>query len=223
MSMNIFRLAGDLCHLASLVLLILKLKLSKNCLGISCRMQELYFMVFATRYLDLFVYYISLYNTAMKLLFLSVTAYTVYLIRFCNPIAQTYNRKIDRFPYEKYVLGPVFVLSLLTTSRYHLLDLMWTFSIWLESVAILPQLTLLYQQREVENITSNYVVTMGMYRALYLLNWLYRYFFERPAFVCTICWIAGLIQTGLYVDFFYYFAKSKWYGKRLVLPFTGDV
>ncbi|EDO08473.1 putative ER lumen protein-retaining receptor [Babesia bovis T2Bo] len=223
MSMNAFRLAGDFCHLASLVILILKLKLSKNCLGISCRMQELYFLVFAFRYLDLFVYYISLYNTVMKLLFLLTTAYTIYLIRFCPPISQTYNRKIDRFPYEKYLLAPVILLTMFTTSRYTFLDITWTFSIWLESVAILPQLTMLYQQREVENITSHYVATMGLYRALYLLNWVYRYLAETPPYICGICWVAGIVQTMLYADFFYYFAKSKWYGKRLVLPFTGDV
>ncbi|CDR97371.1 ER lumen protein retaining receptor, putative [Babesia bigemina] len=223
MPMNVFRLAGDMCHLASLIILILKLKLSKNCLGISSRMQELYFIVFASRYLDLLFYYISLYNTVFKVLFLLTTAYTVYLIRFSAPIAQTYNRKMDRFPYEKYLLGPVFVLAVFTTNRYRVLDIMWTYSIWLESVAILPQLTMLYQQREVENITSHYVVTMGLYRALYLLNWGYRYFFETPPYICKVCWIAGIIQTALYADFFYYFAKSKWYGKRLVLPFTGDV
>ncbi|KAK2196344.1 ER lumen protein retaining receptor [Babesia duncani] len=152
-----------------------------------------------------------------------LSGYSVYLIRFSTPIQQTYNRKIDKFNYEKYLLGPVMGLSLITTYHYGPVDILWTFSIWLESVAILPQLTMLYQQREVENITSHYVVTMGLYRAFYLLNWVYRYFFETPAYVCGVCWLAGLVQTLLYVDFFYYFAKSKWYGKRLVLPFTGDV
>jgi len=34
--------------------------------------------------------------------------------------------------------------------------------------------------------------------------------------------IGGLVQTGLYCDFFYYYAKSKWYGNKLVLPVSGD-
>ncbi|AFZ81665.1 er lumen protein retaining receptor, putative [Theileria equi strain WA] len=223
MSMNIFRLAGDMCHIVSLILLVWKLKVSKNCLGISCRMLELYLMVFVCRYVDLFIYFISFYNTFMKILFILVTAYSIYLIRFRPPISQTYNRKIDKFSYEKYILGPVFVLALLTTKRYDFVDVLWTFSIWLESVAILPQLTMLYQQREVENITSHYVLTMGLYRGFYLINWIYRYLFESPSYICLVCWTAGFIQTALYVDFFYYFAKSKWYGKKLVLPFTGDV
>ncbi|EAN32178.1 ER lumen protein-retaining receptor [Theileria parva strain Muguga] len=223
MSMNLFRLSGDMCHVVSLLLLIWKLKTSKNCLGISARMQELYLIVFICRYVDLFLYFISVYNTVMKVLFITITSFSIYLIRFKPPISQTYNRKIDKFSYEKYLLGPVLLLTLLTTKTYKVFDVLWTYSIWLESVAILPQLTMLYQQREVENITSHYVATMGLYRALYVVNWVYRYFFENPPYVCIICWVAGLIQTALYVDFFYYFAKSKWYGKKLVLPFTGDV
>ncbi|GIX61076.1 ER lumen protein retaining receptor [Babesia caballi] len=220
--MNVFRLAGDLCHLASLVMLILKLKLSGNCLGISCRMHELYLVVFLLRYGDLFFSFISWYNSIMKVLFILGTAYTIYLIRWSPPISQTYNRKIDKFPYEAALFAPLLLLTLIT-SRWEAFEILWTYSIWLESVAILPQLTMLYQQREVENITGHYVVTMGAYRALYLLNWIYRYYFETPAYVCKVCWVAGLVQTALYADFFYYFAKSKWYGKRLVLPFTGDV
>ncbi|EAA17589.1 er lumen protein retaining receptor-related, partial [Plasmodium yoelii yoelii] len=44
--MNIFRLIGDFLHLISMYILIMKLKKSKNCIGISCRMQELYLIVF---------------------------------------------------------------------------------------------------------------------------------------------------------------------------------
>ena len=57
---------------------------------------------------------------------------------------------------------------------------------------------------------------MGTYRACYILNWIYRYFAED--YVTMIGWAGGLIQTGLYCDFLYSYAKSKWYGSRLVLP-----
>ena len=36
---------------------------------------------------------------------------------------------------------------------------------------------------------------------MYILNWVYRYFFED--YVDIIAWIAGLVQTVLYADFFY--------------------
>ncbi|CAG9477733.1 ER lumen protein retaining receptor, putative [Plasmodium vivax] len=221
--MNIFRLIGDILHLVSMYILIMKLKKSKNCIGISCRMQELYLIVFLCRYIDLFFVFVSFYNTVMKITFILTIAYTIYLIRFKLPISQTYNRKVDNFKSEKYLIPPCLVLSLLTCKTYNLYNILWSFSIWLESVAILPQLVLLEKQREVENITSHYVITMGMYRAFYILNWIYRYFFDEKPYVNVVGWLGGLIQTLLYIDFFYYFAMAKWYGKKLVLPFNGEV
>ncbi|CAA9989009.1 ER lumen protein retaining receptor, putative [Plasmodium knowlesi strain H] len=221
--MNIFRLIGDILHLVSMYILIMKLKKSKNCIGISCRMQELYLIVFLCRYIDLFFVFVSFYNTIMKITFILTIAYTIYLIRFKLPISQTYNRKVDNFKSEKYLIPPCIVLSLLTCKTYNLYNILWSFSIWLESVAILPQLVLLEKQREVENITSHYVITMGMYRAFYILNWIYRYFFDDKPYVNVVGWLGGLIQTLLYIDFFYYFAMAKWYGKKLVLPFNGEV
>jgi ER lumen protein retaining receptor len=58
--MNIFRLAGDMTHLASCLVLLLKIVTTKSCRGVSLRTQELYLLVFVTRYLDLFTTYISL-------------------------------------------------------------------------------------------------------------------------------------------------------------------
>ena len=64
------------------------------------------------------------------------------------------------------------------------------------SVSILPQLVLLRHVREVENLTSDFVGTMGAYRALYILNWVYQYFTEN--YVNWAVWIGRLVQTGLY-------------------------
>ena len=45
-------------------------------------------------------------------------------------------------------------------------------------------------QGEIENLTSHYVAALGAYRALYLLNWVYRYFTEDD-YVQKIVWLAG--------------------------------
>jgi len=214
--MNIFRLSGDMLHLASIMLLVFKLHRSKSCVGVSCRMQEMYSLVFIFRYMDLLWSFISVYNTVMKLIFITTTLYLVYLMRLKVPISQTYERSNDSFQYELYLIGPCALLGILCTEEYTIPAILWSTSIWLESVAILPQLVLLQQIREVENLTSDFVGCMGAYRAFYILNWIYRYFAED--YVNWIGWIGGLVQTGLYCDFFYYYAKSKWYGSKLVLP-----
>lgn len=58
--MNIFRLLGDMSHLASFGFLIARLREKRNCTGISLKTQELLLLVFVTRYLDLFTNYYSL-------------------------------------------------------------------------------------------------------------------------------------------------------------------
>lgn len=223
MAMNVFRLSGDLVHVLSILCLLWKLARSRSCVGISCRMQEMYAIVFCCRYIDLLYQVVDAYNSIMKVVFIISTFYLIYLMQYQAPISQTYDPKADNFPYHIYLLPPAALLTLLTTESFTFQEVMWTFSIWVESVAIIPQLVLLQHLREVENLTSHYVATMGLYRSFYILNWFYRYVIEKPPYVNWISWIGGVIQTALYLDFFYYYALSKWYGQKLVLPFTGDV
>lgn len=199
-----------------MLLLVVKLHKSKSCVGVSCRMQEMYLIVFCCRYLDLLWSFISLYNTVMKLVFITTTAYLIYLMRLKAPVCTTYERSQDSFQYEIAFLIPAALLGVVTAEEHTIADMLWTASIWLESVAILPQLVLIQKMKEVENLTSNFVGCMGAYRFFYILNWIYRYYTED--YVTYVGWIGGVIQTALYCDFFYYYAKSKWYGSKLVLP-----
>lgn len=78
----------------------------------------------------------------------------------------------------------------------------------MESVAILPQLFMLQRTGEAETITTHYIFALGAYRALYIFNWIYRYYFEENYKVDWIASVAGLLQTALYSDFFYiYYVK----------------
>lgn len=89
-----------------------------------------------------------------------------------------------------------------------LLQVLWTFSIYLESVAILPQLFMVSKTGEAESITSHYLFALGSYRGLYILNWVYRYITEEHYDLIAI--VAGVVQTVLYCDFFYlYITKGK--------------
>ena len=67
------------------------------------------------------------------------------------------------------------VLALLFHYRFTIPELLWSFSIFLEAVAILPQLFLLQRTGEAETITTHYLAALGAYRALYIPNWIYRY------------------------------------------------
>nr|GEV11659.1 ER lumen protein-retaining receptor [Tanacetum cinerariifolium] len=214
--MNIFRLAGDMTHLASVLVLLLKIHTIKSCAGVSLKTQELYALVFATRYLDIFTDFISVYNTVMKLIFLGSSFSIVWYIRHHKIVRRSYDKDQDTFRHYFLVL-PCLLLALLIHEKFTAKEVLWTFSIYLEAVAILPQLVLLQRTRNIDNLTGQYVFLLGAYRSLYILNWIYRYFTERH-FVHWITWIAGLIQTLLYADFFYYYFESWKNNVKLQLP-----
>ncbi|CCO30228.1 ER lumen protein retaining receptor AltName: Full=HDEL receptor [Rhizoctonia solani AG-1 IB] len=81
--MNIFRLLGDMSHLASILILLHKIQTTRTSRGISFKTQALYVTVFLTRYIDLFMFqFVSLYNTFMKIFFIASSVYILYLMKF---------------------------------------------------------------------------------------------------------------------------------------------
>lgn len=211
--MNIFRLAGDLSHLLAIVILLLKIWKTRSCAGISGKSQILFAIVYLTRYVDLVTTYVSLYNTIMKIIFIGASLATVYLIY--AKFRATYDRNHDSFRIE-FLLAPCAVLALLIHHHFTVMEVLWTFSIYLEAVAILPQLFLVSKTGEAESITSHYLFALGSYRALYILNWIYRYWAE--SFYDLIAIFAGIVQTILYCDFFYLYITKVLKGKKLQLP-----
>ncbi|XP_068634280.1 ER lumen protein-retaining receptor-like [Aristolochia californica] len=214
--MNVFRLAGDMTHLLSIILLLLKIRTMKSCSGISLKTQELYVLVFAARYLDLFTSYVSFYNTVMKLVFLGTSVGIVLYMRFHKVVRQTYNKDEDTFQHFFLVL-PCFLLALMINRDFAVMEVLWAFSLYLEAVAILPQLVMLQRSSNIDNLTGNYVFLLGAYRALYLFNWVYRFIMENHQ-TRWIPWISGLVQTVIYTDFFYYYIKSWKTREKLKLP-----
>ncbi|KAE8367451.1 ER lumen protein retaining receptor-domain-containing protein [Aspergillus caelatus] len=212
--MNIFRLLADFSHLASIFILLHKMKSSSSCSGLSFKSQALYLMVFVTRYLDLFwAFSDSLYNTTFKLLFIGSSAYIIYLM--LNDYKPTHDPNIDTFKVQ-YLLGAGTLLALLFPHDYSVSEILWTFSIWLESVAILPQLFMLQRTGEADTITTHYLFALGLYRALYIPNWIYRYFTE--SYFQPVPVVAGIVQTLLYSDFFYIYYTKVMKGKKFSLP-----
>ncbi|XP_041362693.1 ER lumen protein-retaining receptor 2 isoform X2 [Gigantopelta aegis] len=211
--MNVFRLVGDMSHLLAILILMAKMWKTRSCAGISGKSQIMFALVFCSRYLDLFTSFISIYNTAMKVFFITSSIFTVYLMFF--KFKATYDSNHDSFRME-FLIVPVGGLAFLVNHDFTPVEILWTFSIYLESVAILPQLFMVSKTGEAETITSHYLFALGSYRALYLLNWVYRYYFE--GFFDLIAVVAGCVQTILYCDFFYLYITKVLKGKKLSLP-----
>ncbi|KAI0987738.1 hypothetical protein GJ496_009940 [Pomphorhynchus laevis] len=211
--MNIFRLLGDLSHLIAILILLFKIWRTRSCSGVSGRTIILYTLVFLTRYLDIFDRNALLYNTVFKIFYLASSFLTLYFIYFAFKV--TYNRHNDTFSIA-LLIAPCAVLALLINHSFHVKEILWTFSIYLEAVAVQPQLYMISKTGEAESITTHYLFALGLYRLFYIFNWVYRYYYED--FLDLIVVVAGCIQTILYCDFFYLYVTKVLRGKKLYLP-----
>jgi ER lumen protein retaining receptor len=149
----------------------------------------------------------------MKVVFIGTSYATIYLMY--AKFKATYDSNHDTFRIE-FLLLPVTVLALLINHEFTLMEILWTWSIYLEAVAILPQLFMVSKTGEAESITSHYLFALGSYRTLYIFNWMYRYYMET--YYDLIAIIAGIVQTVLYCDFFYLYVTKVLKGKKLQLP-----
>ncbi|GCB70974.1 hypothetical protein scyTo_0010897 [Scyliorhinus torazame] len=158
-------------------------------------------------------YYRVLNSLLFQIVFLFCAYVTIYLIYM--KYSSTFDRENDTFRVE-FILVPVAGLSFLVNHDYSPLEILWTFSIYLESVSILPQLFMITKTGEAETITSHYLFFLGLYRALYLANWIWRYHTE--GFFDQIAVVAGVVQTIFYCDFFYLYITKVLKGKNMGLP-----
>lgn len=206
MGMNVFRIVGDVSHYAAIVTIFLKIVTSKSCKGISGRTQILYLLVFLTRYIDIFFNFISLYNTGIKIFFIASSLTNIYLtlVKYKGTISSD----IDNFRIELVII-PTAILALLINHEFSPMEILWTFSIYLESVAILPQLSVTSQGKssEVDRVVLLYLASLASHKIFYILNWLYRY--HNEGFYDIIAVGAGLVQAGIFVNFFVMFMLKR--------------
>ena len=59
------------------------------------------------RYWDLFLYFVSFYNSLMKLVYISATAYTIYLMKKKKPYCLVF------FYYKSHMIKQMMILSIL--------------------------------------------------------------------------------------------------------------
>jgi hypothetical protein len=83
---------------------------------------------------------------------------------------------------------------------------------------VIPQLLLLRQTTVPTVLDSFYLVTLGAYRFLYILNWIVRGA-KEPGYADPTSWVWGTIQTALIIDF----AWVYWTRQRVKLRRGGVV
>jgi ER lumen protein retaining receptor len=81
------------------------------------------------------------------------------------------------------------------------------FSLFLEAVAIIPQLFLSIRVRGPGAITVNYLAALCGYKAFYILNWIYKY--GNGDKVHWYTWYTGFVQLFFILTFFIFTLLGK--------------
>lgn len=204
---KVFRYVGDVLAVSSKLALARKVANTKSLSGISLKTQVLYLIVYITRYLDLFYLGGSwdgnrAYNQCMKIVYIAFQVYLVF--QFYGPYKYTYSKKYDTFNIPIFLVVSA-VLSFIfkndTNTVYEYADeYTYTISLFLESLAILPQLALSQDSGEIEKLTTISITLLGLYRLNYLIYFLMLVMAGKN--VDTLMIITSLVQSILYIDFF---------------------
>merc|ERR1719324_1652920 len=102
------------------------------------------------------------------------------------------------------IIFPCITAALLLTSEYSILEILWTFSEFVEGFAMVPQYIFCYRDKGGKDIgVSFYVLSLGGYRVFYALNWIYKKI-QMPQYSDIQSWLGGIIEILFFVDFLNY-------------------
>lgn len=90
----------------------------------------------------------TLYLFVMKFVFIGLTIYTCYLCILRKPSCLSYNKELDSFPHYYLYLAAA-VMTMIIHKSFLPIQLLWSYSQWLEAFAILPQLMMIYKIKSV--------------------------------------------------------------------------
>ena len=109
--MNPFRASADFLNF---FVFIWRLRISNSAIGLSIKTQELHLFVFLTRYIDLSREYNSLYISVMKMLYITLTAFIICMVKGTEPYNSTIDMEQDSFRHYQFAVAPCMVLAVVT-------------------------------------------------------------------------------------------------------------
>ncbi|KAI5180140.1 ER lumen protein retaining receptor [Nematocida sp. AWRm80] len=219
---GLVRTSGDVFHILSMAVLLTKINKTRSCSGISLKSQVLYLCVYLWRYIDIIYVFLypslvfssrrMIYNTIMKCVFSGIQGYIIFSI--VGKYYYSYDSEFDDAPMSALLIAALVSGLFLSKSpmyrEYYYLKVfinwLWTSSIVLESVSIIPQLVLLQKAGEGESLTLHYVVFLGIYRLLYIVSWIIKWI-NGEEIVNILIW-SSCLQTLLYSNLFVIYIKT---------------
>eukprot|EP01029_Cantina_marsupialis_P027784 TRINITY_DN773996_c0_g1_i1.p1 TRINITY_DN773996_c0_g1~~TRINITY_DN773996_c0_g1_i1.p1 ORF type:complete len:303 (-),score=78.70 TRINITY_DN773996_c0_g1_i1:193-1101(-) len=240
---------GAITHTFGFGILAFKIWESKSVAGISLKTLELYIVSFFLRLCSILTYegYLPFDKSGDWLYqFLEVASFGIVIFCvFCTlkKFHASYNESLDVFGNTGYYPDkygviiaalPAFMLGLIlhpSLNNFFLTDVAWTVALYIESVAILPQLVMFMRKGgEVEAMTSHYVGCMGFSRLFHFIFWVASYHELNDRYSETMAGgyigygilVAQILQLVIMGDFFYEYAKALKRGGPMLLPQVMD-
>ena len=105
------------------------------------------------------------------------------------------------------------ILALTINYEFSVMEILWTFSIYLEALTLIPQLVMIIKSGDTEAYIVLYINAIALYRGLYILNWIYRYNYE--GFYDVIAIVSGCVETVVNAGISVYVLKVYNRSKKL--------
>lgn len=223
------------------MLLILRMQGQRSAGGVSLKSLQCYCCVFVLRLTSILRHegYLPydksgdwLYHVVETLSLLCAGVATACVaVRFSS----SYNAKDDAFgnfhiPSEfgaVFLIGPCFLAAAIfhpNLNKDWVSDVSWTFSMYLESLAIMPQLYMFQKQagEAVETLVSHFVFALGFARIVEMAFWMSSFHeladVNGSKFVGILVLVVQFVHVALMADFFYFYAIALKSGMPMQLP-----
>ena len=232
---------GAMARMFGFGILNLKTFKSQRATGVSIKTLQLYVLVFFFRLTSIIRHegYLP-YDKSGDWLYHFVEfismAFTATALWACSkPFKQTYQADLDRFGEFNvpagmgaiYLAAPILIIAIFVHPNLNadfLSDTAWTYAMYLESAALIPQLFMFQKQASgvVELLTAHFVAALGFGRIMEFFFWIYSYHelasrsgSKLPGYLALF---AQFVQLILMLDFFWYYYLAVRNATPLVLP-----
>ena len=236
---------GAMSRMFGFGILNLKTFTSKRATGISIKTLQLYSLVFFFRLTSIirhegYLPYDKSGDWLYHLIEIASLVFTASALYGCTvPFKSTYQGDMDKFGEMNvppgygsvYLAVPVMIVALLvhpTLNNDFLSDCAWTYAMYLESLALVPQLYMFQKQTSgvVELLTAHFVAALGFGRVLEFMFWAYSYQelqtkngSKMPGYLALF---SQFVQLVLMLDFFWYYYLAVKNATPPVLPSPGN-
>lgn len=213
-------------------LLRLKIRQQRGAMGISSRTLQMFAVMYVCRLFSTMQYngYLPVDRTGdwvyQACEFTALVVCISVLASVHSQHESTYEKENDTCAIWPFVIG-CFVLSFLvhpSLNNRRIPDMAWTAALYLESVAMVPQLYMMSKKGgEVETLASHYIACVFVSRLLMMSFWMNSYpelkpkgaDFNLPGFGVMG---AQALQVVLFGDFMWYYVKGIRTSSKMVLP-----